>query len=171
MLEKIKDQRGLTLIELLVTTAIMAMIIGAMTGVLTAGLKSFTKAGQTDEVQQNARVAVNKTVSALRDALSIDTTNTKNDQIVFQYKYHLPGNKSLVTVRIIRVNNLLYWEDWPANTANFNNPALRIDQWELAADVTGIQIYTVTNNFIDFAVTAAKGVNSINIRNGVFLRQ
>lgn len=160
--------------ELIVTLAILSMVGAAISGLLLAGIRSFEKAGQIDETQQSARVAMNKVSGALREAIEIDTGNTKNDQIVFRYQEYQPDNtEATYTIRIIReADNNLYWEKWSDGTNNFNDPSRQIgSSLPIADNIMAIQILSPVNNkYVNFSITAGTGSYSIVLRNAVYLR-
>ncbi len=81
-----KDQRGFTLVELLVAVAIMAIVLAAVCGFIIVGSKSYAAANNDINVQQEAQLALNQ----MSDVL-IDTTRSIN-----YAGYDDGGNVSLV---------------------------------------------------------------------------
>jgi len=60
------SERGLTLVEVIVTLALLGMALGAIGGMIQATFRAMGLSERTLEVQQNARVAVDRVVEELR---------------------------------------------------------------------------------------------------------
>src|SRR3989304_4783261 len=60
------QDRGLTLIEVIVTLALLGTALGAIAGMVQATFRSMLLTERTLEVQQNVRVAVDRMVEELR---------------------------------------------------------------------------------------------------------
>src|SRR3989304_859224 len=60
------QDRGLTLIEVIVTLALLGTALGAIAGMVQATFRSMMLTERTLEVQQNVRVAVDRMVEELR---------------------------------------------------------------------------------------------------------
>jgi prepilin-type N-terminal cleavage/methylation domain-containing protein len=67
----IRDQRGFTLTELLVVTAVLGMILGAVVLIQQQGQQAYIFGSHRVEVQQNNRAALELMVRELRSATSI----------------------------------------------------------------------------------------------------
>lgn len=68
-----KDQRGFTIVELLIAIAIMAIVVVAVSGFIVVGSRSYASANSDISVQQEAQLAMNQ----MSDVL-IDTTRSVN---------------------------------------------------------------------------------------------
>lgn len=68
-----KDQRGFTIVELLIAVAILAIVIAAVCGFILVGSRSYASANSDISVQQEAQLALNQ----MSDVL-IDTTRSVN---------------------------------------------------------------------------------------------
>lgn len=68
-----KDQRGLTIVELLIAVAILAIVVAAVCGFILVGSRSYASANSDISVQQEAQLALNQ----MSDVL-IDTTRSVN---------------------------------------------------------------------------------------------
>ncbi len=67
----IRDQRGFTLTELLVVTAVLGMILGAVVLIQQQGQQAYIFGSHRVEVQQNNRAALELMVRELRSAQSV----------------------------------------------------------------------------------------------------
>lgn len=68
-----KDQRGFTIVELLIAIAILAIVVAAVCGFILVGSRSYASANSDISVQQEAQLALNQ----MSDVL-IDTTRSVN---------------------------------------------------------------------------------------------
>lgn len=68
-----KDQKGFTLVELLIAVAIMSIVLAAVCGFIVVGSKSYAAANSDINVQQEAQLALNQ----MSDVM-IDTTRSVN---------------------------------------------------------------------------------------------
>lgn len=68
-----KDQRGFTIVELLIAVAILAIVVAAVCGFILVGSRSYASANSDISVQQEAQLALNQ----MSDVL-IDTTRSVN---------------------------------------------------------------------------------------------
>ena len=90
------NQRGFSLTELLVVTAVLGLIMTAVFLVQQKGQQAYTMGSNRIEAQQNARVALDLMTSELRPALALvalgSATNlTFRDQSDTQVQYQLSG--------------------------------------------------------------------------------
>ena len=72
------NKKGFTLLELLVVTAIMAVLIGISTTVFISILRSQNKTNVTNEVRQNATLAIDLFERDVRSARGINPAGTGN---------------------------------------------------------------------------------------------
>lgn len=75
----LRSQRGFTLAELLVVTAVLGLIFAAVGMVMQKGQEAYTFGSNRVEVQQNARVALDLVTRELRSAQSITTLGGAGD--------------------------------------------------------------------------------------------
>lgn len=83
------NQRGFTLVEMLIAMAVFAIVMASVYTVMSVGLKA--RDSHNVEVQQNARAALDAITSQLRSAIVIPTDAT----------YALVGNTSSVSFYIL----------------------------------------------------------------------
>jgi prepilin-type N-terminal cleavage/methylation domain-containing protein len=79
MLGHLRDQRGLTLAELLVATAIVGGIMAGIFVLQRAGQQAYLFGSNRVETQQNARGVLDLMTSELRQAASITTVSSATD--------------------------------------------------------------------------------------------
>ncbi len=63
-----RDERGVTLVELLVVTAVVGLLMAGLLGLIQVGIQSYTWGAARVEAQQSARVALERMAKELRDA-------------------------------------------------------------------------------------------------------
>jgi prepilin-type N-terminal cleavage/methylation domain-containing protein len=68
MCRGLRDERGVTLAEILVVTAVLGLLMAGLLGLLQVGVRSYTWGAARVEAQQSARVALERAAKELRDA-------------------------------------------------------------------------------------------------------
>lgn len=86
-----KDQRGFTIVELLIAVAILAIVVASVCGFILVGSRSYASANSDISVQQEAQLALNQ----MSDVL-IDTTRSVN---YAGYKTLNPGEKPVLALK------------------------------------------------------------------------
>lgn len=81
-MKMMKENRGLTLVELLITIAILSIVVTSATSFMITGSKSFTKGNADSELQREAELTVNQV-----EDMVIDT----NGGLTVEYEYENPG--------------------------------------------------------------------------------
>ncbi len=92
----VRDQRGFTLTELLVVTAVLAVVLGAVILIQQKGQEAYVMGSNRVETQQNARVALDLITRELRSATAVtaiasSTNMTFTDQNGASVQYQLSG--------------------------------------------------------------------------------
>lgn len=97
-----RDEKGLTLIELIVTILIISLLLGGIYGILGGTFKVWLQGSEKMDVQQNARIAMNTLETEIRraDRVNVNSSSTSlnltiNGQLT---RYHLSGTQLLRTV-------------------------------------------------------------------------
>jgi len=67
----VTDQRGFTLAELLVVTAVLGIVLAGVMMIQQSGQQAYVMGSNRVETQQNARVALDGMTRELRSALSV----------------------------------------------------------------------------------------------------
>ena len=78
---RVTQNKGFTLIELLVVTAILGILIGVSSSVFIGILRSQNKTGVTNEVRQNATLAVDLFERDLRSAANVTSIPLDTNEI------------------------------------------------------------------------------------------
>lgn len=77
--------RGLTLIEVLVVTSLLALVVGALMPVLTVSEQTWRHARRRVELIQNARIALDHLADRLRAAQTFQVVNSTNIRFTYFY--------------------------------------------------------------------------------------
>ncbi|MCK4241288.1 MAG: prepilin-type N-terminal cleavage/methylation domain-containing protein, partial [Candidatus Atribacteria bacterium] len=100
-----KQQRGFSLIEMMVVVVILGLIVLGLVTFFTGGTKSWV-AGQSQlEAQRNARQAMDRMVKEIREASEITTSN--DEKIIFNTPWETGITYELSVNTINRNNNPL----------------------------------------------------------------
>jgi len=95
----LKDQQGVTLIELLVGIALLAVVIGLAFNYYNVGASSFEVGERRTNMQQVARLAADNVIEELRYAKEIEIEDSKsnfnNEEDGWNYFYFTDGNLML----------------------------------------------------------------------------
>ncbi|SHI69402.1 prepilin-type N-terminal cleavage/methylation domain-containing protein [Dethiosulfatibacter aminovorans DSM 17477] len=92
-LDKIKNTKGLTLVELLISLSIVAMVISVTVMMSLIGLRSFSMSMAQSDIQYEVRRASAYITEELRNSTKISTTDSGLDDIVIDDL--IDGNDSL----------------------------------------------------------------------------
>jgi prepilin-type N-terminal cleavage/methylation domain-containing protein len=80
---RVTDERGYTLIELLVTLSILGLVMGGLTVVFVSGSSAERRLNDRFRAQSNARIAVDRLRRELRSACGAGTANANLVQFAF----------------------------------------------------------------------------------------
>jgi prepilin-type N-terminal cleavage/methylation domain-containing protein len=80
---RLTDERGYTLIELLVTLSILGLVMGGLTVVFVSGSSAERRLNDRFRAQSNARIAVDRLRRELRSACGAGTANANLVQFAF----------------------------------------------------------------------------------------
>ena len=75
----LRDQRGYSIVELMIVCAVLGLILAGIFVIQQQGLQAYLLGSHRVEVQQNNRVALDMMVKELRSALSIVTLGSATD--------------------------------------------------------------------------------------------
>ncbi|MDZ4133457.1 MAG: prepilin-type N-terminal cleavage/methylation domain-containing protein [Dethiobacteria bacterium] len=87
------QERGLTIIELLATLAILGMIIAALYSFYLSGLHSWSRCIDRIEEQQSARIAIDKIIKEVRYAHAVEIRY--NEPTMIYYRININGISTL----------------------------------------------------------------------------
>ena len=177
----LRDQRGFSLAELLVVTAVLGFVMAAVIAIQQKGHEMYRYGTNRVEAQQNARVALDGLTRELRSAQQIVTLGgasdvTFLDQNSVQVQYQLSGTNlnrisGGTTATIIGgvvtppspPLNMTYCKVWNAVSNNCTTVAAT------AADVTVIRI-ELTARTEDAASTGSLGDRYMTVESTIRLR-
>lgn len=96
MRQILRNQRGFTLTEMLVVTAVLGLVLAAVFLIQQNGQQAYVWGSNRVETQQNARVALDLMLRELRSATAVTTLGgssdiTFTDQTATQVRYQLSG--------------------------------------------------------------------------------
>ena len=94
-----RNEKGLTLIELIVTLLIVSLLLGSIYGILQGTLRVWLHGSEKIDIQQNARIAMNTLESEIKraDRVNANSTATSLNLIIDGQlvRYHLSGTQLL----------------------------------------------------------------------------
>ncbi|MBD5445048.1 MAG: prepilin-type N-terminal cleavage/methylation domain-containing protein, partial [Lachnospiraceae bacterium] len=127
-----KDNRGLTLVELLITVTILALVIAGAATFMLAGSKSFAKGNADSNVQGEAELAVNQIEDLIIDVNGgVDFTDDTDASTLTMY--HVEADSSGVTVNKKRTVK------WDKSDNNIYS-----GEWTVDKDGSGVYVETST---------------------------
>ena len=158
------DQRGYTLVELLVVLVILGIVLGALVGAWVTAMHAELDATRRLEAQRNARVAVDRMRDELHctdqltftsaasvtarlpaacpEAQGVTTNLTYDTQLVSTGRYRLRRNSVVVADYLTSGNVFAYVAPSTAALGKLNvvlpvdvTPADSVGRWRLAADI------------------------------------
>jgi prepilin-type N-terminal cleavage/methylation domain-containing protein len=100
-----RDNRGFTLAELLVAFAVLGLVLAAVTTLHRSVLQAYVGGSNKTEVQQNARVALNRMARAIRETRNPLTLATATSLTVVDQETGLPVSYSLNAGALLRTTN------------------------------------------------------------------
>lgn len=127
-----KDNRGLTMVELLITVTILALVIAGAATFMLAGSKSFAKGSADSNVQGEAELAVNQIEDLIIDVNGgVDFTDDTDASTLTMY--HVEADSSGVTVNKKRTVK------WDKSDNNIYS-----GEWTVDKDGSGVYVETST---------------------------
>ena len=183
-------RRGLTLVEILVAISISTLLIGALYGIYLVSFKSYKHSVNQAELNQNARIAMERISRDLRQTNRLTTIIPPNDtdllnpppsDIMFQdghttnqiqyIRYFLDGtNLKRQVIHYWFSSDTSIWVEYnaipPPGITLLNN----IDEDRIKADkITSLKFYG-ENNLINIGITASDGTSTYTYKTIVLAR-
>lgn len=189
-------RRGLTLMEILVGITMSTLLIGALYGVYLVSYKTYTRSVNQAELNQNARIAMERMGRDIRQATNItselppDNTNPlfpAHDNIKFrdghvtdriQYiEYYLVNNelhRKLTHYCFSSTPETCLITDWVTpdviSLHDGFGPAEAIDEDTVKADsITNLQFYG-SSNLIGINITVTNGISTYKSQTAIYAR-
>jgi prepilin-type N-terminal cleavage/methylation domain-containing protein len=172
----LRDQRGFSLAELLVVTAVLGFVMAAVIAIQQKGHEMYTYGTNRVEAQQNARVALDALTRELRSAQQIVTLGSASnvtflDQNSVQVQYQLSGTDlnrtsggtTATIIGGVQALTLTYCAVWNAVSNSCTTAAAS------ASAVTVIRV-ELTARTEDAASTGSMGDRKTTVESAIRLR-
>ncbi|MDY6826634.1 MAG: prepilin-type N-terminal cleavage/methylation domain-containing protein [Bacillota bacterium] len=145
-------EKGFTLIEVIVTLALLSMVLTTLYSFYLFGLQSWQRGIDQTEIQQSARIAMDTMIRELQKAEEFSLHN-ENSEI----RFHIPGDSRTMRFRLL--NNELVWESYPSGSIGYfhNKVALGIEELSFAT----------RGNLIAITLTAGSGEGSVRLSSSI----
>ncbi len=135
----LRSNRGLTIIELLLTLSMISFIIIAIYSFYITGLRGWQRGTDHMEAQQSARIAMDKIISELRFAHQV-SLHDQNREVRFQ----VSGDSR--TRRFRLVNNELVFDSYPTSHPSYFHTKVALGIDELHFHIAESKLLTVSLN-------------------------
>ncbi|MHB8131024.1 MAG: prepilin-type N-terminal cleavage/methylation domain-containing protein [Mobilitalea sp.] len=93
-----KNNEGMTLIELIISMAITAIVLSMIVMMISVASRSFTRTNENVNLQMEAQVAVNQISKLVMETYRIDDTSTTNITPPLDVKYRLFNSADLAVI-------------------------------------------------------------------------
>ncbi len=147
------NNKGITLIELLVTLAIMGFIITSLYSFYLTGLRGWQRGTDQMEAQQSARIAMDKIIRELRYAEEIILDEDKKT-VRFKVK------DNIRTLRFRLVNNEIVFDACPGGEGSYFHT-------KVALGITDLRFDLGDNQLLKITIEAGAERSSIKLKSGV----
>jgi Tfp pilus assembly protein PilW len=173
MTSRVRDQRGFTVAELVVTAAVIAFIMAGLFSLLLSGQQSYLTGSGRAEAQQNSRLVLNRMIQEIRTA-GFDPLNTQSFAAVtalssgtgFVIQNDWNGDGTISTSGTTTIDNVVHGDQI---TYTFTGTTLT--RQETGVDANAVTVTTAISNLTisyldadDVAVSTPSGANAANIR-------
>ncbi|WP_038016633.1 PilW family protein [Thermoanaerobacter sp. X514] len=161
----VRKEEGFTLIELIVTLAILGIVIGVYSSLYYSGYKSFSSTQNSVDVEQNVRFAMNYIVSLLEKGPS--KVEIINNGCGLSIKKVLT-DRGYRDYTITLENLILYTHIKESDTDS------RGSKLQLAVNIYDFKVTKKPNNMINIEIIGqsdGKGSNRFSLSTDVFLRK
>jgi type II secretory pathway component PulJ len=176
---RLKNKKGFTLLEILVAISLSFLLLEALYGVYITSYKSYTNSIAEAELNQNARIAMERITRDLRQTPEIVTVLPPNDtdplnpspsEIQFQdghntakiqyIRYYLVNNDlNRQVIHYYFATDVNTWVKWNALDQYGNPPKESIDEDTVRADkISSVQFYGT--DLVNITIVAANQKNS-----------
>ncbi len=135
----VKNNIGLTIIELLVTLAIISFIIAAIYSFYLAGLRGWQRGTDQMEAQQSARIAIDKIVGEVLYAHEL--TVAEDGKTV---RFKIPD--SIRTLRFRLINDELVFDSCPDGEGSYFHTKIALGITDLTFSLDDNRLLTVSLN-------------------------
>lgn len=146
-------EKGLSLVELLVTLAIISFIIMAVYTFYLAGLKGWQRSLDQIESQQSARIAMDKIIRELLYAYELSLHD--NDR---EIRFKIKGDSR--TLRFRREGQELIFDSYPTWQSNYMHT-------KVALGISSLHFSIEEDNLVTVTLVAINGSNPVNLISSV----
>lgn len=187
---KLTGKKGLTLVEILVGITMSTLLIGALYGVYAVSYKSYTRSVKQAELNQNARIALERISRDLRQGMNLvtaipptntDALNPAPSDITFQdghdvskiqyIRYYLDGtNLKRQLFHYSFSANPTVWVTYNALDNLNMPPAKTTTEDTVKADSISVLQFYGSSNLIKINLTASKDTLDYNYQTAVYAR-
>ncbi len=158
---KNNPESGLTLVELLVTLAIIGFVITAVYTFYLSGLSGWKRSTDRMEYQQNARIAMDKMVRDLRYACAVELQEPAEEGLYREILFKVPGESR--TLRFCRLGQNLVKNTSP--TSHYHLVvALGITDLLFALNENGVVTITITAGSEKGSFTLTSSIRPRNLQ-------
>lgn len=151
------EDTGITLIELLVTLAVLGFIISAIYTFYLSGLKSWNRSVDHMEFQQSARIALNKIINELRYATEVEIRSNNNEMIYFRANYK--GKSTFFRFRLS--GGQLLFEQRKDDDTHYSYNVI-------ALGITGLTFFIDDNQAVFITIKAGNGSKEVVLSGSVY---
>jgi len=154
-LENLRDDRGLTLIEVITVSLILLLVIGAVYSILLNGMVSLKIGEGQMDVQQNVRVAMNRITREIRGAKKVLNMNEQIGDTYYPagennlYLEDAKGTKIWFYLREVNNRVSIYRAAWNVGKSDWGRDELAYGIMEMKFDydqkdpITNARLVTV----------------------------
>jgi prepilin-type N-terminal cleavage/methylation domain-containing protein len=126
MMAKLKNRKGVTLVELLVALAILSLVAAGTITVLSSGLKTYTLNFNSTVGQQNLRAAMIKISKQARDPANTVAISSPK-------ALTLNGKKFTVSSGVLMCNGVAYANNIASISADYTDATKKVIQVDLTS--------------------------------------
>lgn len=188
--KKIKNNKGFTLLEIIVSISLFTGIIITAGSIYMLSQQSFNKGSNIAELSQNARVSIDRLSREIRQSQNIitilpitnnDPINPPSNEIIFQdghnvseiiyIRYYLDNTNLMrsYTAYYFPSNPDLY-VSWNSLDEFGNPPTSTVLEDRIVGEYFNSLEFWGPDGFINIAIELIKNKNSLNINTAVFSR-
>ncbi len=147
------NNKGITLIELLVTLAIMGFVITALYSFYLTGLRGWQRGTDRMEAQQSARIAMDKIIREVRFAEEI---SLDEDKSTLRFKVE----DNIRTLRFRLVNDEIIFDSCPDGEGSYFHT-------KIALGITDLLFILDENQLLKITIEAGTEKSGIKLKSGV----
>lgn len=169
-----RENRGLSLVELLITIAILAIVIAAATSFMITGSRSFAKGNADSELQKEAELAVNQIEDMIIDVNGgMDLTDDDNRTELVMYHGEIKNDVAVYTKESVawdKSGDKITYGKWDVSydesAGSYTENSTEYEDQLLTENVAAFEVDIDTTNETALDGTVRTYVRSVQIRVG-----